>query len=232
MSRRPKKPTVHPRLVWGGLVIAVAGAVILSAGIMADSILISVLGVVVLLVGVGISVRGGVMYDARSAMAPTEELRHVVTGDELPGTVPGEMYDDPRASRTARELAVGTARLERRAETWPRPSLQAPAAVVMLLLGGTLGLMRWHLLNHDDDGLDSYLHTAAAVLLLLSGLRCLTARGPHRIPGAAGALAGIGLVLEALLAGHAHTGLGVTELILGGAAALAGAAVVRAGGRT
>lgn len=228
---RPKSPTVSPRLVWGGLAVAIAGAVTISVGIMADWIVVSIVGAVVLLVGAALAVRGGIMFDARSTMAPGEELGHLASGDDLPATVPGDTYDDPDASATARELAARTASLEHAVEASPRPSMLVPAGVVMLAVAATLALMRWHLVNHDDDGTDSYVHTAGAVVLALSGMRCLVGWGPHRIAGLAGLLAGIGLLLEALIGGHAGTGLSGVELALALVAMAAGVTGLLSGKR-
>lgn len=221
MSPRRTNRTVNPRLVWGGLAVALVGAVVVSVGIMLLSLLVSLVGAVVLLLGAAVSVWGGVMFDARVGLTPQEEVRHVVSGEGLPPTVPGQMTDDPDVRESAARTAAMTTRLERRSEGRQWPALVPAAGVFMLLVAAALVFVPWHLLRYGVDRTDSGIHTAAAIVLALAGIGCLVARAVHRLCGAAAVLAGIGLALEALL-GHALGNLTALEVVLAAVALAAG----------
>lgn len=227
MSPRRTDRTVSPRLVWGGLAVALAGAVVVSVGIIIVSVLVSVAGAVVLLLGGAVAVRGGVMLDARVGLTPREEIGHLASGESLPPTVPGQMTDDPDVQESAARTAAMTRRLERRSEGRRWPPLLPAAGVFMLLVAVALVFTPWHLLRYGVDRTDSGIHTGAAIVLALAGIACLAARGLHRICGAAAALAGLGLALEAFL-GHALGDLTALEVALAAVALAAGAVALLA----
>ena len=213
---RRARHLVRPRWVWGGLVGALSGAVVLSVGVVLLSGPLSVTGTVLLLLGVGCSVRGGVLYDAVSGFAPRRELRQVRDGVVHPGVAPGEMIDTGRAHADAAASNRSTRRLEDAAHH-PAKAHWAPVAGWMcMLITATLVVSQWNLVAHNATGAsNSFRDTGWAILLGLSGLRVAVVPGRHRIAAAVILISGLGLVVGGMLAEHDHLGLQLVEVSCG-----------------
>ena len=207
---------VRPRWVWGGLVGALSGAVVLSVGVVLLSGPLSVMGTVVLVLGVGCSVRGGVLYDAVSAFSPRRELRQVRDGVVHPGVVPGEMVNTDRAHADAAASNQCTRRLEDAAHH-PSKAHWAPVAGWMcMLITATLVVSQWNLVAHNATGAsNNFRDTGCAILLGLCGLRVAVVPDRHRIAAAVILISGLGLVLGGTLAEHDHLGLQLVEVTCG-----------------
>ena len=224
-DRQRYRHEVDPRLVWIGLVVAIVGSVVIAAGIIADSVTTSLVGFVVLLVGAGVAIRGGIIYDALPAAAFGDELHDALHGHPHEGVAPGQKYDDPEASRDAIETSRRVALLESTGATWHRGGLDGPAGVLMLILSATLVLSQWQLVHDSASGLaDDYGETICAIVLGLAGLRCLGINGVHRIAAALAFLAGVWLILQGLLFPHPNGELAGVEITCGVLAVLAGVA--------
>src|SRR4051794_30959298 len=76
---------VRPRLVWSGLALAVAGAVLIAVGLVVDSATSWVAGVVVAVIGAGAGARGGVFREAGSQASLSDEMHHVAAGETRNG---------------------------------------------------------------------------------------------------------------------------------------------------
>ena len=143
MSKR-KKPTVRPRFVWLGLIVGLAGAIVIGLGVSFQSWAWAIPGIVVLAIGAALGMRGGVMYDANKASVG-DELKEAVHGDTREGIKPGEMIDDPKARETSYELD----RLRRAATASsrqaPRPPLAHLGAILAVLVGVFLLGAQWSL---------------------------------------------------------------------------------------
>jgi peptidoglycan/LPS O-acetylase OafA/YrhL len=126
----------------------------------------------------------------------------------------------------AREDAVGsndrTRALEAAATRRPPPRWSLAAGALLMLAVAVLTAAQWELVAPTTAGRDnSFRDTGLAILLGLAGLRMLTSRGGrHRVATAVALLAGLGLVLAALLTGHDRTGLAVVEAACGALAVL------------
>jgi hypothetical protein len=207
---------VRPRWVWGGLVGTLAGAVVLSIGVVTLSALASISGAVVLLLGAACSLHGGVLDDAVSTLSPRRELRQVRDGEVHPGVAAGEMVDTP----PARHDAVASNRRTRelgRAAHHPGPVAWAPVAGwTCLLITAILVVSQWNLVAHDAAGAsNSFRDTGCAILLGVSGLRVAVATSRQLIASGGVLVAGLALVLGAVLAEHHHRGLQLVEVASG-----------------
>ncbi|HVE24477.1 MAG TPA: hypothetical protein VNC22_03695 [Sporichthya sp.] len=213
---RPARHLVRPRWVWGGLVGALSGAAVLSVGVVLLSGPVSVTGTALLLVGVGCSVHGGVLYDAVSGFSPRRELRQVRAGVVHPGVAPGEMVNTDRAHADAAASNQRTRRLEDAAHH-PAKAHWAPVAGWMcMLITATLVVSQWNLVAHNATGAsNSFRDTVWAILLGLCGLRVAVVPGRHRIAAAVILISGLGLVLGGTLAEHDHLGLQLVEVTCG-----------------
>ena len=116
---RAQPPTVRPRWVRGGLLLALIGAATLGLGIAGTWWWPSVVGAVLLLLGVAAGFAGGMMYDAVPTFSAREEMHPVATGDVHEGVAPGGQVTSPAARRTAREATRSTRTSSPR---HPRPS--------------------------------------------------------------------------------------------------------------
>ena len=224
-SRRDRHATadhlVRPRWVWGGLLLAVVGAGTLSWGVVSLSWASSLVGAALLLLGAGAGLRGGVLYDAVPTLAARHQLRQAVDGDVHPGIAPGDTLATPAARQDA--LATNQALHAREAAAQHQGEVHwAPVAGwLLLLLGAVLTVSQWELVAPTATGRGNSLRdTAVAIVLGLAGLRIAVVPGRHRIATGLTGLAGIGLILAALLADHDHQSLAVVEAAGGCVAAL------------
>lgn len=216
---------VDPRSVWSGLALAIVGSIVIAVGVIEDSVITSLIGFVVLLIGAGVAIRGGIIYDALPAAALTAELADVMHGRPHEGVAPGQKYDDPEASRDAVETSRRVAVVESAGATWRRGGRDGPAGSLMLVVSATLVLAQWQLVHDNASGLsDDYGETICAIVLGLAGLRCLGAGGVHRVAAAFALLAGVWLVIQGLVFPHPNGELVGVEITCGLLAVLAGLA--------
>jgi len=171
---------------------------------------------VVLLLGLGRSVRGGVLYDAVAGFSPRRELRQVRDGMVHPGVAPGEMVNTDPAHADAAASNRRTRRLEDAAHR-PTKAHWAPVAGWMcILITATLVVSQWNLVAHNATGAsNSFRDTGWAILLGLSGMRIAVVPGRHHIAAAAILISGLGLVIGGMLAKHEHLGLQLVEVTSG-----------------
>lgn len=105
--------------------------------------------------------------------------------------------------------------------------LEGPCGWVMLLCAIAVVGSEWTLMTDSLSGQNNgYVDTAAAIFLGLAGLRCAFSPGQHPRAGIVGALAGVGLVLQAIFASDEVDGLMVIRYGAGGIAIAAGLTVV------
>ena len=216
-SRR--SAVVRPRRVWGGLVLALLGFAVACVGLVSSAWLLAAGGVVVVVVGGCVSWAGGIMHDATTGLHLRDELRAVRDGTAHPGVAAGAQTGSTEAhAEAARQTRVTQQVLDQahqaRATAWTRP-----AGWTLLLIAAVLLVSQWELVAHTVTGrTNSYRDTAVTTVLALAGLRLAFAPGRHHIAAGLTALAGLGLVLNGLLAGHDHTGLTVLEVTAGAVA--------------
>ncbi|NYD40515.1 hypothetical protein [Nocardioides panaciterrulae] len=223
-----KQPTVKPRGVWLGLILALAGAVLIGLGVAFTSWIWAIAGVVVLLVGGTVGVRGGVMYDAHR-VAPKDEVKQAVHGEQREGVKPGAMLEDPKVRRKSRELDRVRLLEEYSSRNAPRPPLANAAAMVAALVGLFLLVAQWGLYpigyvsqTNANWSLGFSILCSAGALRILFGQP-----GRHLLSTLVILLCGVGLVLRGFLANHeiggtvgAEVACGVL-LLLSGVVALA-----------
>jgi len=216
--------TVRPRWVWSGLILTLLGAFLLALWF--DTWYRSALlaGGILLAAGVGVAVRGGILYDTHGRRPVTGEVDDVRDADVHRGTAPGDTIADEALREEARATSRRTRALLRAAEATPRPHLYR-AGGMLLVLGAALPPCAQALYPHTQTGQDNAVRALLlAVLAGLAGLRILLGQRPGRPAFAVAALAGIALVLLALLTDHERTATTVVEIV-GGAAMIVGAAL-------
>jgi hypothetical protein len=74
--------TVRPRWTWIALVVMIAGLVLIGAGIIAESWVWVVPGLVLLAVGGGAAIYGGFFYDVQGGASVSSQLEDVKEGNE------------------------------------------------------------------------------------------------------------------------------------------------------
>ena len=207
---------VRPRWVWGGLLLALIGAGTLGLGLIVLSATVSVVGATVLLLGATASLRGGVLYDAVPNLAVRREFHQVREGDVHPGTAPGDTLPTTAARRDTAETNRSTRSREAAALHHGDVRWAPVAGWILLVVTIALTASQWELVAPTVTGrANSFRDTGLAILLGLTGLRTALAPGRHGIAATTAVLAGLGLVLGGLLAGHDHAGIAVVEVTSG-----------------
>jgi hypothetical protein len=201
-SRGRGKHLVRPRLVWGGLLLALVGAITIGVAVGVSSRTVAIAGIVLLVVGGLVGWRGGALYDATSEFALDEAVQEVKEGDTHEGTKPGDQVRSPeahreslRADRTRQATTAGTLRAR-------RPGLSVLGAI-LLLAGAAFVLAMQGEYPHSHTGqINGLRDLGMAVVAGLVGLLVLFS--PRRHPVAAGLalLCAVGMALQAVLARH------------------------------
>jgi hypothetical protein len=107
-----------------------------------------------------------------------------------------------------------------------RRDLVPPCGWFLLLCAAALIGSEWMLMGDDLNGQNNgYIETGASICMGLAGLRCLSP-GPHPIAGAIGALAGVGVLLQAVFASEQSIGDHVVRYGTGAIALIAGVVVL------
>ena len=218
---------VRPRQVWSGLALALLGAALIGLGVALGSWPWAIVGIVVLLGGAGLGLRGGVLYDVHR-QHPGQEVEQVAHGDVHAGVAPGEMVHDPQVRRTSRTLDQQREALIRQTHEAPRPPMAQLGAIVVLLVSVFLLVAQWDVYPPGKTPQTNALWSLGfAILAGLAALRILVGQPGRHLPAALLILlSGVGLLLRAFLADHVIDATAIAEgvsgalVLLGGLAAL------------
>ncbi len=216
---------VHPRQVWGGLLIALLGLTVLGIGASTGPRWLGIVGAVALVAGAGLAMVGGLRYDTRSG-AVSGELRDLEEGEVHAGRSPSQrLHDDTAEATAARDDERRRSMISAREETG-RPPLAPIGAGLLVLVSVCVLVGQWTIYPIGQTGQDNALRDLAfGIVAGLAGMRILVAHpGRHLVAAGAGLLAGLGLLLVAVLADHTVTRTLVWEVV-GGGFALIGAAL-------
>ncbi|HEX2894007.1 MAG TPA: hypothetical protein VHO29_08395 [Marmoricola sp.] len=223
MSPTSRSYEIRPRLVWGGLAVAILGMVVLALGLMVSSAVWLVIGAVLLAAGVVVGVRGGGLHDTHRPGLMTEEARAVVHGstrrtvrhEEVPARLEEESSD---ADRTRRALLTATART-------PVTPL-APLAALVLAGDGILLLAAQaplYPMSHTGQ-LGSLRALGTGVVLTLGGLRVVFgAPGRHLVAAGLSLVVSLVLLAGGIFLAHQSASAPFVESIAGAVGALAAA---------
>lgn len=206
---------VRPRWVWSGLILAILGACMLAFWFATWQPSTCVAGAVLLLLGSGVAVRGGILYDTHGARPVTGEVDEVRHADVHRGTAPGDMVTDARLQAEARAWSRQTDELLRASREAQRPAWDRLGAILLLSGAGFL-LAAQGLYPHTQTGQNNATRSLLlGVVIALTGLRVLLASRPGRAAPGVAALAGLGLILGAVLADHDRPATVAVEIIVG-----------------
>jgi hypothetical protein len=201
-SRGRGKHLVRPRLVWGGLLLALVGAITIGVAVGVSSWPVAIAGIVLLVVGGLVGWRGGALYDATSEFALDEAVQEVKEGDAHEGTKPGDQVRSPeahreslRADRTRQATTAATLRA-------PRPGLSVLGAI-LLLTGAAFVVATQGMYPHSHTGqINGERDLGLAVLAGLVGLLVLLSPRRHPVATGVALLCAVGMALQAVLARH------------------------------
>ncbi len=215
----PRDTEVRPRLVWGGIGLALVAVCLTGGGLMAELDWLTWGSAVLIVVGLLVAWRGGLLFDTRGQEPPHHEVREVVEGGTHEGVSPASEVVGPRAEAKAATVTERTEALLARSTAAPRRSLRTLGAFGLVALGLWLLLDNW-LLDYPFTvvGQDSALRDVGfAVVLALSGLR-LRLSSRSLLATGLGLLGGVFLVVGALALPHDSTVVRWNELLSGLAA--------------
>jgi hypothetical protein len=206
---------VHPRWVWVGTVLAVAGLVLVSAGLMTHSLVLDAVGLVVVTAGAGLAWRAGVLRDTHTGSA-VREVTDVRRGRVHRGTDAGDMVHNRAAQEESRAADQRRHEFLERSRRTQVGALAHGAAVIMLVICLVLLYAQWALYPTGRTAQNNALRAlGVAVVVSLCGLRILTAHQPKRPAAVLAGLAGAVLALFGPLAPHQQTSVAWTETALG-----------------
>lgn len=206
---------VHPRWIWSGLVLAVAGAAVLGAGVAVTTLWVAILGTVLLLVGAAAGVRGGVLYDAhRSATA--SEIQRLREGGAYEGIAPGDTHDSEAARREARHASATTHAATSGTRAARRPALAGVGAAMLLVAAVFVLFAQTDLYPHTPTGQDNAAtDLGLAVVIGLVAVRVLVSAGAHPVAAGLAMAAGVALLLLGILTEHTSGVVAFAEGITG-----------------
>jgi hypothetical protein len=207
---------IRSRLVWTGVVGAVAGMVLIGLGMVLGLAWLAWLGVAVLVVGAVVAWRAGILYDVHSSGSLAHEMAALAAGGTVPGHAPGDLEHDEAARRHAEVVSEESRVVLASSTEAPMPPL-APAASLMLLVLGVWTYVAHFVLHYSMSirGQNTALRdTGLAAVIILTAL-FLRHVGPSRIASALALLWGGLLVLAGVLAPHASTQSAVNEIVTG-----------------
>jgi len=225
-STRAREHLTRPRWIWSGLLIAIVGTITTGFGIDDASWTWSLIGTGLLLLGSGVAIAGGVMYDVHTT-APQREFTALRRGGTRPGVAPGSTSSTPRSRHRVREDERRLDGLEQATIQAARPYPIGPAGSVMLVVAGFLLVSQWELYPTGLPGqTNANRSLGCAIILALCGLRIVLGQPGqiHRVSAGLAGLAGLALLLNGLLAAHDRAATAGAESLCG--ALVLGAAIV------
>lgn len=212
---------VRPRVLWGGLALAIGGAVVLGAGIIVLSTLVSLIGGGVLIIGAGLAWWGGVRYDNRGSASPAEEGEEVIEGDQHPGVSPAARIDDGPLRENAAAQERRTQQLLARGPAHAPPL--APAGAALLVVAALCLLVSIIRLYPTELRTPTVVDGMAATGWTLAAIRVSSVRSPTPITAVLAAALGALLVVLGLTSTGVEL-VRMLRLVIGGLA-VAGAVI-------
>lgn len=212
----PKNPRVRPRLVWGGMGAAVLGVCASGLGVMMRNGWSTWGGAAVIVVGLLIAWRGGVMYDTRGQEPPHHELQELVEGGEHRGVSPESQAVGTRAEARAAAVTQRKKAALARSMSSPPPSIRRLAAFGLIPVGAWLFIDQIFLgYPFTIDGQDNALRDVGfGVVVVLAALR-LRLRTRSLVASSLCVLSGALLILSAIFTPHDAVLVQVNELVTG-----------------
>lgn len=205
---------VKPRRMWTGVVVALVGICLIALWTATWERAIGIAGGVLLVIGGATAAWGGVLYDTHGRPV-SGELQDLREGGGHEGTAPGDMITKPGvrtdAALTARRIEA--TRLDSQPQS--RPALR-PLGSWLLLIGAVSLVVAQGRYPESHTGQDNATRSLLiAVVVGLAALRLMLAQRPGRLPSAAGVLAGVLLVVLALVTDHDRHAMVVFEVVAG-----------------
>ncbi len=210
------RPLVHPRWVWTGTAGGVLGVCGAGLGLMLSSPLLVWVSAAVLVLGLVIAWRGGVLHDVRAQQPLDQAIKDVEEGNVHEGLSSEAVVVGQTAQRTAAEVTVRKRELIQERTAAPVPSLSPVGVMALLVLAGWLLVGQWVLVYpFSVTGQNSALRDLGlAVVIALSAL-WLRQVGPSTVALALCGLAGVLLVVAGLAAPHDAVRVQWNEILSG-----------------
>ena len=224
---QPDRSLVRPRWVWTGTAGGVLGLCGAGLGLMLASPAMVWVSAAVLLLGLAVAWRGGVLHDVRAEQPLDQAVEDVKEGNEHEGLSSEAVVVGQTAQRTATEVTVRKRQLLQERAAAPLPSWSPVGVLALLVLAGWLLVGSWVLVYpFSVTGQNSALREVGlAVVVALSAL-WLRQVGPSRVAIALCGLSGVLLVVAGVAAPHDALRVHWNE-VLSGCLVLAATALAR-----
>jgi hypothetical protein len=209
---------VHPRWVWVGVATAVGGMVLAGVEMMVGTTAWTLVGAAVIVIGLAVGWRGGIMYDVHATKALHHEVPEVIRGDVHEGISPSDQQHGQPTRRHAeppwnqRSLGVGNSA----STIVPTPALAPLGVMGLLLLACWLLVGRW-IVSYPKTvhGYTNGEHDLAFAIMVALCAIWMRQIGPNRVMTGLTSLWGVLLVVTATVLPHDASGVEWDEATVG-----------------
>jgi hypothetical protein len=210
---------VHPRWVWVGVATAIVGMVLVGVEMMIGTTTWTLVGAAVIIIGLAVGWRGGIMYDVHASKALHHELPEIIRNDVHQGISPGDQrhgqppkrQTEPHNGQRSQPPAAPAA-----PTTIPTPALAPLGVMGLLLLACWLLVGRWMVSYpktvHGYTNGEHDLALAIVVALCAIWMRQI---GPNKVVTGLTSLWGVLLLVAATALPHDASGVAWDEATVG-----------------
>jgi hypothetical protein len=206
--------SVHPRWVWSGVAVAIAGMVLAGVEMMIGTTTWTLAGAAVIVTGLVVAWRGGIMYSVHANKSLHQEVSEVVHGDVHEGISPSDQGH--RHATSPDKEPQGHQRVQWPSAPTPTPALAPLGVIGLLVLACWLLVGRW-IVSYPKTAhgyTNGEYDLAFAIILALSAI-WMRQIGPNKVMTGVSGLCGILLITLAFALPHDASGVEWNEVVVG-----------------
>jgi hypothetical protein len=210
---------VHPRWVWVGVATAIVGMVLAGVEMMIGTTAWTLVGAAVIIIGLAVGWRGGIMYDVHASKALHHEVPEIIGNDIHQGISPSDQRHgqptkrqaEPHNGQRSQPPAAPAA-----PTTIPTPALAPLGVMGLLLLACWLLVGRW-IVSYPKTvhGYTNGEHDLALAIVVALCAIWMRQIGPNKVVTGLTSLWGVLLLVAATALPHDARGVAWDEATVG-----------------
>jgi hypothetical protein len=208
---------VHPQWVWVGVATAVVGMVLVGVEMMIGTTTWTLIGAAVIIIGLAVGWRGGIMYDVHASKALHHEVPEVIRNDVHQGISPSDhgqptkRQAEPHSGQRSQPPAAPAA-----PTAIPTPALAPLGVMGLLVLACWLLVGRW-IVSYPKTvhGYTNGEHDLALAIVVALCAIWMRQIGPNKVVTGLTSLWGILLLVAATALPHDASGVAWDEATVG-----------------